>query len=476
MFCFLFFLFQIIDGLYRDGVRKPLQIYNILRSRGIPLENKAQVDNYLKRAREKERGPPSVTYHDITVWCDRRSATPSDEHEVYVLKHLVDASLGRVCVVLSTKALQCVGQKSKVVNTDATYKLMFQGFPAIVAGVSDADRQITPVVFAIVSGETKDDYEVVLRAMKEGIQTVCGEAFEPRVVVADAAEAISLAVEAVFPGASRRVCWFHVRKNVESYLRKDTAMKKECLKDISALQLAENTEQFQQASAAMLVKWEREWPDSEFPAYFRRQWLAKNSSWYEGYDEDSPSTNNALESLNSVIKSYTLRERLPVGQFLNTCDKMLREWSLDTAGRRPYHVKPTITTRHYRDAWLYMQGEKTPMCLDDRCTWFLPVGSKLGLTVDELNVYLRAMDACQDFTVYAEQRFAIWVVKAREDSRTATCNCPVGIKQQICKHTIAVSVWNGWIAIPDVAKHAVVGRKRKRGRPTATTPALMHQH
>ena len=53
----------------------------------------------------------------------------------------------------------------------------------------------------------------------------------------------------------------------------------------------------------MLVKWELEYPGSRFPAYFRRQWLAKNSSWYEGNDEDSPSTNNALESLNTVIKS-----------------------------------------------------------------------------------------------------------------------------------------------------------------------------
>ena len=195
-----------------------------------------------------------------------------------MLKHLVNASLGRVCVVLSTKALQKVAKQSKVVHTDATYKLTWQGFPAIVAGVSDTDRQVTQVAFAVSSGETKDDYEVVLRAMKEGIQAVSGEAFEPRVVVADAAEAITLAAEAVFPGVIRRVCWFHVRKSVETVLRKDSAMKKACLADISMLQLAENEEHFKKAAAAMLAKWERQWPESDFPAHFRRQWVMKNSS------------------------------------------------------------------------------------------------------------------------------------------------------------------------------------------------------
>ena len=229
--------FQAIYGLYRDGVRKPLQIFNILRSRGIRMENKTQIDNHLKRMREKERKPPRVTYHDITEWCNQRTNPPDDMHEVYVLKHLVDASLGRVCVVLSTKALQTVAKQSKVVHTDATYKLTWQGFPAIVAGVSDADRQVTQVAFAVSSGETKDDYEVVLRAMKEGIQAVSGETFEPRVVVADAAEAITLAAEAVFTGVLRRACWFHVRKGVETVLRKDSAMRKACLADIRVLQL-----------------------------------------------------------------------------------------------------------------------------------------------------------------------------------------------------------------------------------------------
>ncbi|XP_043197811.1 uncharacterized protein LOC122368178 isoform X2 [Amphibalanus amphitrite] len=466
---------EAINDLYRDGVRKPLQLYNILRSRGISTANKTQIDNFLKRKREKEHGPPSVTYHDISEWCEQRSAPPSDEHEVYVVKHLVDAALGRVCVVMSTKALQRVATGAKVVHTDATYKLTWQGFPAIVASVSDADRHVTPVAFAVSSGETKDDYEMVLRAMKQAIEAVSGEPFEPRVIVADAAEAITLAVEAVFPRALRRVCWFHVRKNVESYLRRQSAMKKACLEDISVLQLAQSEEEFSRASVAMLAKWERQWPESDFRKHFQKQWLEKNSSWYEGIDVESPSTNNGLEAFNNVIKSYTCRERLPVGQFLSTCDHMIKEWSLDTTDRRPFHEEPSVSTRHYRDAWMYMQEGKEPLYLDDGRTMFLPAGSKKGLTVEELSAYIQAMDSCESFEQYAEQRFAVWAVKAGENGQMATCSCPVGMKQRVCKHAITVGVWKGTITIPDVAKHAVIGQKRKRGRPTATRPALVRQ-
>ena len=92
------------------------------------MDNKTQIDNYLKHMREKERGLPSVTYHDITEWYDQCSAPPNNDH-VYVLKHLVDDSLGLVCVcvcvcvMLGTKALQRVAKNSKVIHTDATYKL-----------------------------------------------------------------------------------------------------------------------------------------------------------------------------------------------------------------------------------------------------------------------------------------------------------------------------------------------------------------
>ena len=89
-------------------------------------------------------------------------------------------------------------------HTDANYKLVWQGFPAILASVSDANRQSFPVAFAVSSGEAAADYELVLQVMKDGVESITGSPFEPRVLVGDAAEEISSAVERAFPEAKRR--------------------------------------------------------------------------------------------------------------------------------------------------------------------------------------------------------------------------------------------------------------------------------
>ena len=62
-----------------------------------------------------------------------------------------------------------------------------------------------------------------------------------------------------------------------------------------------------------------------FLDYFKEQWLKENFSWYEGAAPEGPSTNNGIEGTNAVIKrNYTLRERLPVGQFLRTLSDMVK--------------------------------------------------------------------------------------------------------------------------------------------------------
>lgn len=52
--------------------------------------------------------------------------------------------------------------------------------------------------------------------------------------------------------------------------------------------------------------------------YFNSQWLKQNYSLYEVFADRYPSTNNAIEATNVMIKAkYILRELLPISQFLN---------------------------------------------------------------------------------------------------------------------------------------------------------------
>ena len=75
-----------------------------------------------------------------------------------------------------------------------------------------------------------------------------------------------------------------------------------------------------------LKKWQKVQP--EFVTYFKEQWLDKNEQWYEGAALNYSSTNNGLESTNAIIKAeHTMRERLPVGQFLSVMVEIVNEWS-----------------------------------------------------------------------------------------------------------------------------------------------------
>ena len=64
--------------------------------------------------------------------------------------------------------------------------------------------------------------------------------------------------------------------------------------------------------------------------YFIKQWVDSNSEWYEGYAVGFPSTKNALESTNRLIKDQsTHRERKLKGEFLSILEeKIIQKWSV----------------------------------------------------------------------------------------------------------------------------------------------------
>ena len=95
------------------------------------------------------------------------------------------------------------------------------------------------------------------------------------------------------------------------------------------LQICANEESFKQATNLFLQKWRNTEPlVTGFLDYFQEQWLRKLSYWYEGASLGFPSTNNGVEGTNAVIKrDHTIRERLPVGQFLHNVVDLVRKWS-----------------------------------------------------------------------------------------------------------------------------------------------------
>ena len=101
----------------------------------------------------------------------------------------------------------------------------------------------------------------------------------------------------------------------------------------------------------------------EFLTYFQGQWLGGLNGWYEGVSLFVPSTNNALESTNRVVKDEsTMRERLPLGQFLDTVDnKIVGRWSRERqpglVNGKKWHKEPIITTLDFTKGYQWISDK-----------------------------------------------------------------------------------------------------------------------
>ena len=208
--------------------------------------------------RKKHLGSASTTTCDVERWCSERSQDPEGDHEPYVPAFSVAHENRSFRVVMTTKHLLRSLSGSKVIQVDATYKVNWNGYPVIVAVIADTNKAFYPCVISVVASEAAEDYAFVMRALKKGALTHSGMELAPEVVVADMARAITAAVAEVFPGAVRRVCWFHLKRAVEERARKETRdIREVVLNDLTNLQLSPSLELFHHAAVLMMEKWSR---------------------------------------------------------------------------------------------------------------------------------------------------------------------------------------------------------------------------
>lgn len=73
----------------------------------------------------------------------------------------------------------------------------------------------------------------------------------------------------------------------------------EVLHDIKRMQLITCPTTF---NMVMMLSLEKLAQHEEFIAYFKNEWINRNSNWYEGANLTTPSHNNALVATNHVIK------------------------------------------------------------------------------------------------------------------------------------------------------------------------------
>jgi len=476
-----------IEMLFHLNV-KPKRILEKLKEKGLVPKNKSQVSNYLNKLKEKIYGPNKISLGELEEWCINHSEIPDSDDKAFVISYVInysdkdeyngddDGDVSQFRVFISTKRLLKVALHSKIVHADATYKLVWEGMPVLIIGTSDMDRHFHTFGIGVCSNEKKDDFAFIFQSLVDGLKKF-GEVIQVNILISDASSAIRNAFTEVF-GADKVLimCWAHMRRKVVQNLNLiDGEFKEEVMDDIDSLQLSSNKEIFEKSICLFQKKWIQK-KQNDFVGYMKQMWLTTHKNWYEGVARNTPSTNNALESFNNVIKNEdTLRERLPLSRFLQLCLNSTERWSRNSVDK-VFSDFPTIELQQWTDAYCWAKSNLIVSQSIGKNTieYYCSPKNKTKVT-DEAISKLKEM-CWKTFEQFKKRAFAVWIVELPKEShkwQEGSCTCPFFLKKFICKHILGIAIRLKYVKPPPAAKQIPIGEKRKRGRPKKATRALI---
>ena len=229
----------------------------------LPQFTKQQLSNYLKVLKEKLFGSYTISLSEVRQYCENNIAIPDDLDKVYVCGHEIfendnqrasttglDATIR---IFFSTRRLLMLASNEYTshIAVDATYKLVWQGYPAMMIGSTDRGCHYQPFGFAVCTNEETVDYKFIFETLKR-----VAPRFQPTAMVADASPAITAGFIRVYGEQKRIMCWIHMMRNAKKYLMGIPVKQKiEIIADIESLQLSANENMFEKACSLFVRKW-----------------------------------------------------------------------------------------------------------------------------------------------------------------------------------------------------------------------------
>ncbi|CAF1167498.1 unnamed protein product [Adineta ricciae] len=443
-----------IQELFNDGITKPKQIIRALQARNVTIPSLIKIKNYLAQYKKKKFGSYIISLGELEEWCKMNLDVPVDENKSFVVSYQIiyegednegddddeDITENKFRIFISSLRLLTIASMSSHINADATYKLIWQGYPVLIIGTTDLNKVFHPFGLAICSNEKTKDFEFIFKSVQVGMQKMKKESLKPTALVADAADAIKNGFKNVFNNEYNQImCWSHMKTKVENRTIED------------------------------------------FLNYFDNEWIQSNSGWYEGIQFHTPSTNNALEATNRVIKDDgTFRERHVLSRFLTISSTIVHNWSverdLSSTNAKVFAKEPTICLRLWTSSYQWAKTTKAIICVQsgDSKQYYIPARHLESISQADLKRYTK-----QKWTSFKffEKSYDIWCLEMIDGLswKTSKCNCPAFLKNYICKHMVGMAIRLKICKPPAAAKTIPINSKRKRGRPAKAKPALLVQ-
>uniref|UniRef100_A0A915EFL5 SWIM-type domain-containing protein n=1 Tax=Ditylenchus dipsaci TaxID=166011 RepID=A0A915EFL5_9BILA len=156
--------------------------------------------------------------------------------------------------------------------------------------------------------------------------------------------------------------------------------------------------------------------------------------------------NSQLDSCrNAVLKKITIREKLGLGDFVETIESTLEKWS-NSPEQEEQAAVPKIRRELYYDAYQLKQH--------------LVYLELINNSYVSWKRYLEFKS-----TIRIIQPSTIW-------PNSYVCNFFDGVKKRHCKHSLMVMCMNGLFSYPPDVTAKPLKRRQKSGRPTLASSAL----
>ncbi|KAE9075029.1 hypothetical protein PF001_g28754 [Phytophthora fragariae] len=224
------------------------------------------------------------------------------------------------CLRFSNAGLKCQ------FHADATFKFSDIGYSVVTCGFTDKARAYQVGAFFVVSRRTAHEYTECFRSFAALVRDLRGISLQVDTVMGNAEDAQYLGLEAVavFAGATKLMCYFHVLYNVRKtiqHLPIKTRML--VLASIVDMHFTVDSDDYEACRQCVLLKWRSTPLLSSFSAYFESQWLTGRYWRWQAYHTPGgyASTNIPCENLNGALKLFMQRRRHHMRRLLvRICD------------------------------------------------------------------------------------------------------------------------------------------------------------
>lgn len=457
----------IMKKINNDIKKGTALIVRDLRKQNINV-SAVQISNFKQRMKKKKCPDANMDYPSLYNWSVNRSilpvsALPNTPFVVY--QQFTNNNDFRIAI--RTRRLLELSNRSIVLHIDSTFKVMYNGYPLTVCGITDRCRHFHPVIFIITVGESTQEYEFAFKSIIVGCDILNIRRASYNYVMADCADAISAARLNVFGDSSKRLfCWYHVITAIRKKLSriKDKDLRKEIENQITIIQLATSDIEFINATNLFFSYWNGKSVEvDEFLSYFYNEFITNHTNWFEGAAPGIPSTNNGVESYNLHIKETgTLRKQELIGYFLDNLVEFIEEESKDRGDCSSKRYQDTILIE--RNEWI--DGLKSFELMKDNS---YPTAGVVHLIEESLKIVSPPLEF-SNIKEYIDFKKKHIIMRITNSS--VTCTCSKFQKQYKCKHEIALSVILKRKTFPFRLGDIKLLVKRKRGRPKNLLRAL----